>query len=253
MFSIAKQIAEDLGGLDKRAVFALVYAAVGLTCIAYLKDPQYLQLLLANTPFAAIGDEAALSPNNNLYALTWWVFVSVFFYFVVPAVSVAFVQRRKLAEIGLAHRIEPGFGKLLAACIAIMLPLVYLMSLTEGFAAKYPFLRIYDGSPYLSTTLLAWETIYFLQFFGLEFFFRGFLVHSLKPTLGVYSIFVMTVPYTMIHFQKPMPETFAAVIAGIFLGWISYRNGTIWLGLVLHCTVAFAMDILALYHEGLLF
>ena len=63
----------------------------------------------------------------------------------------------------------------------------------------------------------------------------------------------MTVPYTMIHFQKPMPETFAAIIAGLFLGWVSYKNGTIWLGLVLHCSVAFSMDILALYHKGLLF
>jgi hypothetical protein len=43
-------------------------------------------------------------------------------------------------------RIEAGFWKLLAACISIMLPLVYLMSLTAGFAAKYPFLRIFNGN-----------------------------------------------------------------------------------------------------------
>jgi membrane protease YdiL (CAAX protease family) len=63
----------------------------------------------------------------------------------------------------------------------------------------------------------------------------------------------MTVPYTMIHFQKPMAETFAAIFAGLFLGWLSFKNGNIWMGLVLHCTVAFSMDILALYHKGLLF
>jgi len=57
----------------------------------------------------------------------------------------------------------------------------------------------------------------------------------------------------MIHFQKPMAECFAAIMAGIFLGWISYRNGTIWLGLVLHCTVAFSMDLFALNNKGLLF
>ncbi|MBK8301970.1 MAG: CPBP family intramembrane metalloprotease [Chloracidobacterium sp.] len=117
--------------------------------------------------------------------------MSVTFYFVIPAIFVKFIQKRKLSEIGLSLKIEP--------------------------------------------------------------FFRGFLVHSLKPSLGVYSILAMTVPYTMIHFQKPMPETFAAIFAGLFLGWISYKNGTIWLGLVLHCTVAFSMDILALYNKGLLF
>ena len=252
MLQILTQIKTDFSTLDRRAVFAFVYAAVGLTCITYLKDPKYLQAILAGTPWAYVGDEAAMSSTNNLYALVWWVCVSLAFYFVIPALFVKFVQKRKLSEIGLANKVEPGFLKLLVVCVAFMLPLVYLMSLTDGFSSKYPFLKVYDGSPYLTWTLLIWELVYFAQFFGLEFFFRGFLVHSLKPSLGFYSIFAMTVPYTMIHFQKPMPETFAAIVAGIFLGWISYKNGTIWLGLVLHCAVAFSMDILALWNKGLL-
>ncbi len=253
MLDLFTQIRKDLSGLDRRAIFALVYAAVALTCINYLRNPDYLASILSNTRFASIGDEAAHPTNNNLYSLIWWVCVSVTFYFVIPALVVRFVQKRKLSEIGLALSIEKGFLKLLLVSVAIMLPLVYLMSLTASFSAKYPFLVVYNGDNYLSSTLLIWEFVYFFQFFGLEFFFRGFLVHSLKPSLGVYSIFAMMVPYCMIHFQKPMPETFAAIFAGIFLGWLSYKNGSIWLGLVLHCTVAFTMDILALYAKGLLF
>ncbi len=253
MLEILDQIKHDLRPLDRRAVFALVYAAVGLACINFLKTPDVLAAILANTRFVDVGIEAAHPTANNLYSLIWWVFVSITFYFVIPALFVKFVQKRKMSEIGLAHHIEPGFLKLLGVCIAVMLPIVYLMSLTGSFASKYPFLKVYNGDPYMNTTLLIWELVYFFQFFGLEFFFRGFLVHSLKPALGAYSILVMTVPYTMIHFQKPPAECFAAVIAGIFLGWISYKNGTIWLGLVLHCTVAFSMDILALYNKGLLF
>lgn len=253
MLELITHIRGDLAKLDRRAVFALVYAAIGLTCITYLKNPDYLELILKNTRLADIGAEAAHPNANNLYGLIWWVFVSVTFYFVIPALFVKFVQKRNLSEIGLSAKIEPGFLKLLLVCIGVMLPIVYLMSLTGSFSGKYPFLKVYNGYPYWSTTLLIWELVYFFQFFGLEFFFRGFLVHSIKPSLGAYSILIMTVPYCMIHFQKPMPETFAAIFAGIFLGWISYRNGTIWLGLVLHCTVAFSMDILALYNKGLLF
>jgi hypothetical protein len=249
---IASQLLSDFTGLDRRALFALVYTAVGLTCIFYLKSGSYLAAFTTGTRLSSIGEEAVGSASSNLYGLIWWVFVSVFFYFVVPAMFVVFVQKRRLSEIGLGLSIEDGFLKLLALCIAIMLPLVYAMSLTPSFAAKYPFLKIYNGDPYIGPTLLIWELVYFLQFFGLEFFFRGFLVHSLKPTLGIYSILVMTVPYTMIHFQKPMPEAFAAIFAGIFLGWISYKNGTIWLGLVLHCAVALSMDVLALWSKGLL-
>lgn len=253
MLDILAQIRGDLAKLDRRAVFALIYAAIGLTCITYFKNPAYLAAILSRTPFAEIGARAAEPAENNLYGLIWWVAVSVTFYFIVPAVFVTAVQKRLLSEVGLALGLEHGFASLLVKCVAIMLPIVYLMSLTEGFSAKYPFLRVYNGDPYLSTTLLIWELVYFLQFFGLEFFFRGFLLHSLKPSLGLYSILVMTVPYTMIHFQKPMPETFAAIFAGIFLGWLSYKNGNIWIGLILHCIVAFSMDILALYGKGLLF
>ncbi len=253
MLEIIRKMRGDFLTLDRRAVFALVYMAVGLTCIAYLKNPDYLIRLLAETSLADVGRNAVLTDENNLQGLIWWVFISVFFYFVLPALIVAFVQKRSLGEVGLSFSIEPGFVKLLIACLAVMLPLVYLMSLTGSFSAKYPFLQIYNDQPYIGWTLLVWELVYFAQFFGLEFFFRGFLLHSLKPALGLYSIFVMTVPYTMIHFGKPMAETFAAVFAGIFLGWLSYKNGNIWLGLVLHCAVAFSMDILALWNKGLLF
>ena len=253
MLEIVSHIRSDLSSLDRRALFALIYAAFGLTCISFLKNTDYLVAISSRTPFDWIGREAQQPASTNIYSLCWWVFVSMLFYFVIPALVVTLVQKRNLRDIGLAFRIEPGFLKLLLVSIAIMLPLVYMMSLTKGFSAQYPFLQVYDGSPYLSRTLLLWEAIYFLQFFGLEFFFRGFLVHSMKASLGAYSILVMTVPYTMIHFQKPFAEAIAAIIAGIFLGWISYRNGTIWLGLILHCTVAFSMDIFALNNKGLLF
>ncbi len=243
----------DLAILDRRAALALVYAAFGLSCIFYFKDQRAIAALTEGSVLESLGEYILNSPENNLPGLGWWVFIVTVFYFVVPVVIVKFVWRADLRDFGLRFSIEKGFGKLLAACTAVMLPLVYLMSLTEGFAAKYPFLQIYNGEPYIGQTLLIWELIYFVQFFGLEFFFRGFLVHSLKPSMGLYSIFVMTVPYCMIHFGKPMPETLAAIAAGIFLGWIGYKNGSIWLGLILHCMVAFSMDIFALHAKGLLF
>lgn len=250
MFDLFARIDEDLSLLDRRAIFALVYAAVGLTCIYYLKNADFLEAMAS-----AAGVETVSVVQNtasNLPLLAYWVGVSMSFYFIVPAAVLKFGFGKKLRDYGLNLNIEKGFFSLLLQCVVVMLPLVYLMSLTDSFAAKYPFLKVYDGAPYLSSMLLVWELIYFIQFFGLEFFFRGFLLHSLKPSLGIYSIFVMAVPYCMIHFGKPMPETFAAIIAGIFLGWLSYRNGNIWMGFVLHCFVALSMDVLALFNKGLL-
>lgn len=253
MLELLEQIKDDLSQLDRKAIFALVYAAAGLTGIFYLKNPEVAANWLQGTPLSDLGKRIAYSSESNLPGLGWWVLVVTIFYFVLPALAIRYLYRERLSDYGLKHTIEPGFGKLLAACVGVMLPLTYWMSLTDGFAAKYPFLKIYSGEPYIGPTLLIWELIYFAQFFGLEFFFRGFLVHSLKRSLGLYSIFVMTVPYCMIHFSKPPAETLAAIGAGIFLGWLSYKNGSIWLGLILHCTVAFSMDVLALWNKGLLF
>ena len=253
MRDLIDRITTDFSLLDRKAIFALIYTAVGLTSIYYLKNQDSVAAFLDGTSFHWLGDLIARNPTNNLPALSWWVLIVMTFYFVIPAAWIRFGRSERLSDYGLEFRLEPGFAKLLVTVLAIMLPLVFLMSLTESFAAKYPFLKIYDDGSYFGTTLLLWELLYFLQFFGLEFFFRGFLLHSLKPALGVYSIFAMTVPYCMIHFGKPPAETFSAIVAGVFLGWLSYRNGNIWMGLALHCTVAFSMDVLALYNKGQLF
>ena len=70
--------------------------------------------------------------------------------------------------------------------VAVMVPLVLVMSTTEHFQRAYPFYRSWtpaDGWP----KLLIWELSYAAQFVALEFFFRGFLVHGLKHRFGIYS------------------------------------------------------------------
>ena len=106
MLDLAIQIRGEFAKLDRRTTFGLVYAAVGLTCITYFKNPDYLELILRNTRFASVGTEAAHPTANNLYSLIWWVFVSVLFYFVVPAIFVKFVQKRPLSEIGLGFTVD---------------------------------------------------------------------------------------------------------------------------------------------------
>jgi membrane protease YdiL (CAAX protease family) len=252
MRRIFEQLRDDLSALDRKALFALVYAAFGLSAIYYLRSPEPLAAATRGTAAESFGNYVAFSSADNLPALIYWVVVVTVFYVVLPSVAIKFYFRERLSDFGLTLGIENGFWQLLGACVAVMLPVVYLVSLTSGFSAKYPFLQIRNGGHYIVWTLLVWELFYFVQFFGLEFFFRGFLIHSLKPAIGKYAIFAMTVPYCMIHFGKPPAETFAAIVAGVFLGWLSYRSGSILLGLILHCTVALAMDILALMNKGLL-
>ena len=97
---------------------------------------------------------------------------------------------------------------------------------------------------------LLWEAFYVLQFFALEFFFRGFLLQGLKRYVGAYAVFFMAVPYCMIHFGKPMPETLGAIIAGVALGTLALRTGSIWSGVLIHASVAVSMDVLSMWQNG---
>ena len=252
MFRLYEALRNDLLTTDKTAVVAMVYAAFALTCIYYLKDVKAVSEFLSNTRFASFGQMIASSEKNNLPSLAYWAVLITIFYFVIPSLIIKLFWQENIADYGLNLKIDTDFISVLLSCLLIMIPLVYLASLTSGFTEKYPFLKIYNDESYLGWTFLVWTLIYFFQFFCLEFFFRGFLVQSLKPSLGIYAIFVMTIPYCMIHFGKPMFEAFAAIIAGIFLGWLSYTNNNIWLGFFLHCSVALLMDILALYQKKLL-
>jgi membrane protease YdiL (CAAX protease family) len=62
----------------------------------------------------------------------------------------------------------------------------------------------------------------------------------------------MVVPYCMIHYGKPMPETLFAIVAGLVLGTLALRTKSIWLGVLIHISVALTMDILSLSHQKVL-
>ena len=76
------------------------------------------------------------------------------------------------------------------------------------------------------------------------------MVLGLKSRLGIASVLVMLTPYCMIHYYKPFPEAMGAIGAGLVLGVLSYRTGTILYGWFLHYAVALSMDLLALGQTG---
>jgi membrane protease YdiL (CAAX protease family) len=124
-----------------------------------------------------------------------------------------------------------------------------MVSYTPQFQSVYPFYVPLHGG--LMPYYFIWEIFYVLQFFALEFFFRGFMVHGLKKEMGLYSIFIMTVPYCMIHFGKPLPECVGSIFAGIFLGLMSYKTQSIWMGSLIHVAAGLSMNWLSLWQRGL--
>ncbi len=68
--------------------------------------------------------------------------------------------------------------------------------------------------------------------------------------MGSHAIWAMMVPYCMIHFGKPWPETVAAIVAGLALGTLALRYRSIWAGFLVHVSVAVSMDVASLIQRG---
>ncbi len=123
---------------------------------------------------------------------------------------------------------------------------VVLVSQGEDFVNHYPFYP-HAGRSWLD--FLAWEALYMTQFVVLEFFFRGYMLRAVQPALGANAIWIMCVPYLMIHFPKLWLEATGAILFGLFLGILALRSRSIWGGVLVHAGVALSMDIAALIQK----
>jgi membrane protease YdiL (CAAX protease family) len=195
------------------------------------------------------GDTFQSWPYPNMYSLLYWALVRVVGYFILPASVVRWGMREPIRNYGFRIDRNPKVLLLYLAMFLVVIPLVYLVSHNPNFLHVYPF---YKQTANSWTELFIWEFAYAMQFVALEFFFRGFVLFSFARYIGVYAIFLMSVPYTMIHFQKPLPETLGAVIAGVALGTLALRTRSIFGGVFIHVAVAWSMDITALWQKGLL-
>ena len=187
---------------------------------------------------------------DELYGFAWWSITRVVGYVIIPfPVWKLCFPRDSLLDFGLRTK---GFFKhvwIYGLALALVVPLTYLVSLRSDFGTYYPF---YKGASRSWFDFLTWEGFYFAQFFALEMFFRGFILGALRRSFGSGAIFAMAVPYCMIHFGKPYPETIGAIVAGIFLGSLSMKTKSIYQGFLVHITIAALMDWLALGHRDAL-
>ncbi|HMJ12225.1 MAG TPA: CPBP family intramembrane glutamic endopeptidase [Polyangiaceae bacterium] len=224
-----------------RAAAVLVTVALSLVLARFfggssvlLKHPQMARLL-------------AGLPYPDLYPWLYWAGFKLVNYGLLPALCIRFVLKRRLGEHGLRFVREPKVWLLYLGMLAVVLPLTFVAAQSATFLDTYPKYRSVGQS---WTQLLIWESAYAFQFLMLEFFFRGFLLFALARYIGSLAIFVMIVPYCMIHFGKPFAECVGSIVAGTVLGTVALRTGSIYGGVVVHCGVAWAMDLFALSRNG---
>lgn len=241
----------DLVAFDRVTLLVLAWVPVALTTLEYA----FIQVMhrTGRPPAWALDAVAWLrvtfpSVPRDLVPWLWWVSGCVVLLLLVPMALMRFVGGVGPRATGLRVKGTGRDARLYALLFVVFLPVVWLASRRDDFQWTYPF---YPRPPKKAGgDWVAFEAAYFVQFLCVEWFFRGFMVLGLKPRLGRASILVMLAPYCMIHFHKPMPEAFGAIGAGLVLGSLSYRTGTIVWGWFLHYGVALTMDLLSLSQSG---
>lgn len=234
--SRAYNVLEDLRSLDGRIVVALVAVTALLSVRQFFFNAGFFH---ANV--------SALLPRSEIsymYADMWWGAGVIALYFCVAAAIGRFVLGVKLRDMGVS--LKNWKINLLAAggLWLVMLPFVIVVSGDPAFRNQYPFPGPQTGVNALH--FLLWESVYGVQFFALEFLFRGFMLFILWDKLRYNAIFVMMIPYTMIHFMKPAPEAFGSIIAGFALGYLALKTRSMLGCFALHFAVALSMDVTVL-------
>lgn len=244
---------------DTKTVTVLLTIAGCLVLQTYTSHPARLIPVAPAVARLVAGPEAGAAVERQLLAWDtnyftsrlWWAAAAVLIYTVPPILVIRFVFGERLRDYGTKLRGAFVVWPLYAVSLAVMLPLVWFCSAEKRFQWTYPLCGAPPADDFWGN-LLRWELLYGLQFVALEFFFRGFMVHGTKHRFGAYSPFVMTVPYVMIHFAKPLPEALGSIIAGVVLGLLSLATRSIWLGVGLHLAVAWGMDAACLTRGGYL-
>jgi membrane protease YdiL (CAAX protease family) len=235
---------------DHRPAACLVIAAVVLTIQEYYGGRQFFQttlrpeLELLNQSWPWLKFER----YDELYAYAWWCLSRSLGYVFFPLTCWKLLfPEDSLLDMGLRGRGFVSHLWIYGACLGIVVPVMLLVAQQPDFGSYYPFYKQSSRSVF---DFLAWEAMYWVQFFSLELFFRGWMVGALRRTLGSAAIFVMAVPYCMIHYGKPYLEAHGAIVAGVVLGSLAMRTRSIYAGFLLHITVAVGMDLLSLYKRG---
>ena len=236
----------------RRVVMVLACVCVSLLLDHYAKFSDNLHSLLLliaewkNLPGNFYQHQLALTGWAELYEYAWWTSVHFVSYVVLPVLCIRYFFKQRVRDFGWQLNQAPQHWRGYLLLLSPILVFVYLVSLGKDFVNHYPFYSLAGRS---WADLLGWEFLYLCQFVFLEFFFRGFIVNALRPAIGANAIWVMCVPYLMIHFPKLWLEATGAIFFGLFLGILALRSRSIWGGVMVHAGVAVSMDLAALIRK----
>lgn len=167
----------------------------------------------------------------------------------LPVAVARGVTRRPLGALGL------GVGRWREGLrwVALGVPLACAAA---WIAAGDPAMRaVYPLYPRVGSTapgFAAYALLQLLYYGAWEVLFRGVLLFGLERHIGGRAAnLVQTALSVTAHFGRALPETAAALPAGLVFGAVALRTRSVWYGAAIHWTVGVTMDGLILRGAGI--
>ena len=111
--------------------------------------------------------------------------------------------------------------------VLIIAPVLWLVSRGDGSMQSY-YQDELDGLP--------WNT--FIDLFGWEYIFRGWLLFGYARKFGPEAIWLQAVPFAIAHVTKPAVETFSTIFGGFAFGWVAWRTKSFLYPFLIHWFVS---------------
>jgi membrane protease YdiL (CAAX protease family) len=148
-------------------------------------------------------------------------------YFVIPMLIVLLVFRQKPGEFGLTFGDWKAGIILTLGGIVLIAPVLWMVGRGDVTMQDY-YRSLVPGLP--------WST--FLDLFGWEFIFRGWLLFGFARKFGPEAIWLQAVPFALAHIGKPEVETLSTIFGGFAFGWVAWRTKSFVYPLLIHWFVS---------------
>ena len=155
-------------------------------------------------------------------------------YFVIPMFFIMLIFRENPKNYGLTFGNWKAGIVITLVAIILIAPILWLVG--RGSASMQNYYKP-------MVTGLPWST--FLDLFGWEFMFRGWLLFGYARKFGPEAIWLQAVPFALAHIGKPEIEALSTIFGGFAFGWVAWRTKSFVYPLVIHWFVASFIIIVA--------
>jgi membrane protease YdiL (CAAX protease family) len=149
-------------------------------------------------------------------------------YLLIPLAMIFFAFRRPVREYGFTLGDWKAGLAITGAAVLVMAPILWLIGRGDPAMQRY--------YAWQATRILPVMT--FLDLFGWEFFFRGFILFGYEKKFGVHALWLQAVPFALAHITKPAVETLSTIFGGFAFGWVAWRTRSFLYPFLIHWFVA---------------